>query len=225
MYIVEGGIACGKSSALRWAQEHGRRIFCLPEPSGEWAALLDELYRNKKSGDKNAEAVALVRLQLKVLVSLHLRWKVVQNLLQGEPDSVAIVERSIDSGLGFLYCNSDTMKEGDMEALESLCRALKSVEEGLPRILMTCDDESSRQRSEARGDGIDPEYLRKTRLAFEARYANAAHKIDTTGMTVEQAGKKLLEIARTEEAMDVDEGDYGGRATLKLSEMVNGGIQ
>ena len=87
VFSIEGPIGVGKSTVLSLLKGHGFPVY--PEPTKEWDPWLQHFYATEKTANDS------IHLQLQIGNSIAKRM----DKIVGDGNSVAIVERSLRSGL------------------------------------------------------------------------------------------------------------------------------
>ena len=213
IFVVEGGICCGKSSVLEWVGKHGRKVTALLEPKAEWSQQLAKFYAGKRDQEMYRASgnigQTLLRLQLQVLRAMIIRWELARRELERDPERIVVLERSVASALVFIYANADEFSSiVDFECLDLIIGALGKHEERgseLKRILVTCDEEKMLDRSAAKGENIPRAYLKLIKRDTDRLWKEAAlATVDTTDCTIEECGRMILGIIGREETDEPD---------------------
>ena len=221
LIVIEGGIACGKSSALTWLEElegEDDRVLVLHEPQREWKKVevsmrgevrkrevnfLREFYDTMScvSSTDEERGAALMRLQLVITDSLLRRKKKAEEAWDYNSSTVVVMERSAKSGLFFLMANRHLLDPRDYTAMHNLLGTLSYLEEsGLSvrteRICLTASKEVMLERASKSAPAIDEQYLVRVKEMFD--YLGDIDDrylptIDTTDKTPEEVAEKIQE--------------------------------
>jgi len=193
---IDGSIGAGKSTALRYLQEHGYHVSL--EPVNVWMPYLDELY---KEGGKSA-----FEFQVKVWYDRCLTRKTAG---QGE---ILIHERSPafqkNAFLGTLH-ESGLITERQRNTLRSMYETIDQQDnindEMKAYIYLRCSPETCRERQKARSrnseESIEMDYLIKLHDQHEKAYMECVMAregpvlcIDVNDISPEETAQKIIEF-------------------------------
>ena len=197
--VIEGTIGSGKTLVLERLKRRLPRTRVFPEPVANWSYALGEFHAAGGGEEKRA---ALVRLQIAVASSLIKRNADVESHVRENPDSLAILERSLLSGADFARASARLLDARDLRALVELAVASYSAF-ATPRlrICLVAEPAACLERIARRGRpeeaGVRLEYLAeldKVIRRFAGLRGDAV--VDTTHLSppeVEERVVRLLE--------------------------------